>query len=258
MRKFLIAAAAAAALSAPAAAADLPMTVPAAIPAPMVFDWSGFYVGAHIGYSWMDGDVSFAYAGPPAVAGASRISSSGVMGGLHIGFNLQSGAFVYGIEADVSYSGDPTGSFIMFPAAPGNFDNFRGFAGVDWSGSVRGRFGWAFDRTLIYVTGGVAIGSAEFFLAAHQAAGNFVGGASRRETLVGWTLGAGIEYAWTNNISMRLEYRYTDFGSIDAVIPAGGILLGATNGSADITTHDVRLGLTYRFAPPPAPVQARF
>jgi len=247
MRKLVLAAAAAAALASPAAAADLPVSVPAAIPVPMVFNWSGLYVGAHLGYQWSQGDFDFAY--PSAINPAfsnGGFNTDSALGGVFAGFNMQNGAFVFGLEGDVSYARhSASGRFFTYA----NGDNWNGAWSLDWQGSLRGRLGYAFDRTLVYATGGVAFGRAEASLFASTAAGATFG-TNRSETLVGWTIGAGVEYAWTNNLTVRVEYRYTDLGNIDVTLPAGPLPAprdAAARTSFDVITHDVRVGVSYRF-----------
>lgn len=179
--------------AAPAMAADAvvePPQPPVAEAVP-VFTWSGPYAGIRGGGSWVSGDFS--------ISGESRSRSfdGGLFGGF-LGYNWQlQNNVVLGIEGDLNYNWNKNS------VAPG-VD-----AGTDVSGSVRGRVGYAFDRALLYGTGG------------WEATSGYVdtGSGKDSKTFNGWTLGAGVDYAFTDKIFGRLEYRYTDFGNknIDGV-----------------------------------------
>ena len=101
---------------------------------------------------------------------------------------------------------------------------------IDWQGSIRARAGFAFDRALIYATGGFAFAGLSDGI-----------GASDDDTLTGWTLGAGVEYAFTNNLTTRLEYRYTSFDDDNNVFD------GVDLGDNEVEFHTVRVGLSYKF-----------
>jgi outer membrane immunogenic protein len=193
MKKFLIAATALSGLLAfagSAAAADL------AVPVDPVYDWSGFYIGAHGGYGWGDSDND-------ASNGASWSADiEGIVAGIHAGYNLQMDSFVFGIEADVDFS-DIDGHTPCPNAA------FECDTDVEWFGSLRARAGFAMDNLLIYGTGGVALAEAEF--------GNTLAGVRIDESddSVGFVVGGGAEFAAWENISLRAEvlyYNFDDFG----------------------------------------------
>lgn len=178
--------------SAPAQAADVPIQYKAA-PA---YNWTGFYVGAHLGYGWGD---------------ASGIDIDGFVGGAQIGFNWHlSRNWVIGLETDISGT-----------------DVNGGGVSQDWIWSGRARLGYAMDRTLLYVTGGVA---ASRLSAAGAADSGFVGG----------VYGLGIEQAFSGRWTMRVEYLYYDFG--DEIL-AG--FLGGAPVTLDMSV--VRVGVNYRF-----------
>jgi outer membrane immunogenic protein len=139
---------------------------------------------------------------------------------------------VLGIDADFAWTGaDDTNALVL-----GGLDVGSVESELDWEGAIRARLGYAVDRFLPYVAGGVAFGrlSGEVF----DDLGASLG--SSDETNTGWTLGVGLEYAFTDNIIGRAEYRYTDFGDFD-------FDAGAADVSADLTTNDVRLGIAYKF-----------
>jgi len=234
----------AALVAVPALAADLPAPVPSAPapvpvvvtpPAPAVFDWTGLYVGANVGYAF-GGHDEVAYdptGGGPSVTFPDDLELHGLFGGVQAGFNWQFGNIVAGVEADFQLAdiGD-------------TIDTVQGFSlesQVDWFGTVRGRIGYAFDRALVYATGGLAYG--HYSYEAFRTAGpTFVGGDDA--TLVGWTAGAGLEYAFTDNLSAKIEYLYVDLGS-ETFSFNGGTGPVTTNASANF--HLVRLGINYRF-----------
>ncbi|QRG07452.1 porin family protein [Xanthobacter dioxanivorans] len=188
-------------LAAPAAAADLSgryAPVAYAQPAP-VFTWTGFYLGANVGYGW----------------GSSGFDSpAGAVGGLQAGYNFQfASPFVLGVETDFNLSGISGGTF-----------------GLDYFGTVRARAGYAFDRVLVYGTGGFAYGqgSLDFF------------GLSSSATQTGWTLGAGAEFALDRNWSARAEYLYVDLGSATFPTLTGPVTTG-------LDANILRAGVNFRF-----------
>jgi outer membrane immunogenic protein len=174
-------------------------------------------------------------------------NAQGIVGGGHVGYNyeiggfgLGTGGFVVGIEGDVNGS-SYEGSSLIPPAFL-----LEGRERTPVDGSIRGRVGIAFDRVLVYGTGGVAFGDFETSLI------NTVTGVGESHDLgrVGWTAGGGVEYAIDNNWSVRAEYRYTDYGSFSVAytLPAISIHYHATD-------NRVQAGFSYKFdeAPPPAP-----
>jgi outer membrane immunogenic protein len=215
-----------AAASVPAFAAD-PTTLVAA-----AHDWSGLYVGGQIGYGW--GDATTAEINTPDGSlnvGPLDYEADGFIGGLHIGYNYQAGALVFGAEADAEYSGiDGLYDFENTNSLPKH---------IDWTGSLRGRLGYAFDRVLLYGTAGLAIASVKM-----EAVESNAVALSERETAVGWTVGAGAEFALTSNLSMRAEYRYADYGKTSI---SGDVYGGTFTYPHDNKVHAVRLGASIHF-----------
>ena len=294
-RKFILASAGAIALAGSAFAADLPSRAPPPVyvpPAP-VFTWTGFYIGGQVGYGWGQNNVSF--GDNFGDYGAFSYSTSGVIGGAHVGYNLQLSQFVIGLEGDVdgtslskSYSGNlPFGTSLVgggFLTAPlGGTVNVN--VNHDIEGSIRGRIGYAWDRVLIYATGGVAFGgfngnvSGNFPGGVYGVApipvgiaaaaiplgtpfGPFGGSTSASTTRVGWTVGGGIEYAVTNNWSIRAEYRYTDFGHSTVYATSFySPVLGASGAyfNRNFNENRVQVGFSYKFdTAAPAPVVAKY
>ncbi len=249
IRKLLVSAAILATMTGGAWAADLPNTKgpPAfAPPPPPVFTWTGLYVGAQAGYEWGSTSAFLeTYPGGAFIAPAVGISPSGVVGGGHIGYNYQFSQFVVGIEGDV----EGTSASASALEGPGTYFHEN----AEIQGSVRGRVGWAWDRLLIYGTGGVAFASIRDLSTAP-------GVPSDSQTIgrAGWTAGGGIEYALDPNWSVRVEYRYTDYGSYDFPLPntnAPGTAARLRN-----TDNRVEAGFSYKFDmfAPPAPIVAKY
>lgn len=192
MKLFGLAAAALALSSTFAVAADVVAEAPVApvSEAAAFYDWTGAYVGATAGYAWNKTKSSDS-------TGTDKVDVNGAFAGGYIGYNfLQNGPWVAGVEGDfVKDWADKSLS------ADGDNAKFE----TKWSASVRARAGYAFDRSLVYGTAGWA--ATKFQLAATGADVNF----KQKETLNGWTVGAGFEQAFTDNLIGRVEYRYVDF-----------------------------------------------
>ncbi|WP_112436021.1 outer membrane protein [Rhizobium sp. AN80A] len=205
MKKFLVAAMLVLASGTTAFAADL-VEQPVATAPP--FTWSGPYFGIDGGAGWLNGDFS---------AGGlsdSEDFNGGMFGGF-VGYNWQlDNSIVLGVEGNVEYNW--------------NDKDFLGAnVGSDWSGAVRARVGYAFDNALIYGAAG------------WTATRGFVdvpGFDKETKTFNGYTVGAGLDYAFTNNVFGRVEYRYNDYGSKD--------LLGF---DVDADQHVVKIGLGVKF-----------
>ena len=240
MKKLLLAAAALGALSTASLAADLPSSKGPPI-APVVympaFTWTGFYVGLQGGYAWGDTNWRATTIAGAAVDNGTHDSSGWMFGG-HVGYNQQIGQFVVGLEGDLEWAnirGNGTG--LAVPPGTPMFHNTK----IDWQGSVRARAGFAFDRALIYATGGVAFADVNHSYGSTLVAPAFAT-ASYSDTKAGWTVGGGLEYAFTNNITGRAEYRYTDYGRISTTNAVAGL-----NVSSKVTTHAIRAGVSYKF-----------
>jgi outer membrane immunogenic protein len=267
-RKILLASVGAIALTGSAAfAADLPSREPPPVyvPPPPIFTWTGFYIGGQVGYAWGTGGNRLTAFDPRTGTLVDRSFGgrpSGVIGGGHVGYNYQfpgwnwfsSSGIVIGLEGTVDGTSLSKTTVVTFP---GNFGGgtLTAHSSAGIQGSIRGRLGVAFDRALIYATGGVAFAGvdSDLSLSGVDAAGvPFFVSRSRSNSRTGWTVGGGIEYAFTNNWSIRAEYRYTDFGTIrrDAVFPGGGFF----NGHRRFAQNQVQAGISYRFetyVPPP-------
>lgn len=235
MKKVLIGGVVATGLLASGAAfaADLPsrqVEPVAPVYAAPAFTWTGFYVGVNAGYAWNANDNN-----NNTFYGSSS-NDGGFTGGGQIGYNYQINQFVIGAEADINY------------ADLKNKNNgwaYTGFAsnssnGIEWFGTVRARVGFAIDRALIYATGGFAYGGGgndNNFLY------NGVYYSQSNDTRTGWTVGGGVEYAFTDNITARIEGLYVNLGKENRnyFVPV------VNNSRKDNEFGVVRAGLNYKF-----------
>jgi outer membrane immunogenic protein len=208
-----------------AQAADLPARARMPVKAPEymapIYNWTGFYLGINGGGAWGNSR----WDAPAGTTGDFDVSG-GLIGGT-IGYNMQVGQAVWGIEGDLDWA-DINGSTNCAPGLTCETHN-------DWLGTVRGRLGYALNRVMPYVTGGLAVGNINTHVAGS-------GLASTDTTKAGWTVGAGLEFAVVGNLTAKAEYLYADLGSADC----GSACAGAPV-TAKFNTHIVRAGLNYRF-----------
>jgi outer membrane immunogenic protein len=236
-----------------ASAADLPRKAPMAAPvvAP-VYNWTGFYIGVHAGYAWTDSDSGVAFPGALAAFGVPfdafgfSHDSDGFLFGGQIGFNYQVANWVFGVEADLSWT-DISGGFGPVPLTTGGVPlagtAFSSAYDMEWFGTLRGRLGFAANNLLLYVTGGLAWGDIDVATATTAGGVTWAGGGGGTE--VGWTIGAGVEWGFAPNWSLKLEYLYYDLD--DVTLTVAGPAPVTTVSTYDNDGHIVRLGVNYRF-----------
>lgn len=227
LRKLVIGAGAAFVSCAIAQAADMPKPVYRAPPPVVVaaYNWSGFYIGGNVGYG--TGDVN-------ATAWGQGLSKdiNGWFAGGQIGWNWQAvgSPWVWGLEGD--WQGT---DFESDFAVANGFVNGSGFSRLNWFATARGRVGYAWDRVLLYGTGGFAWAENEI--------GTFGLAGTQSFTHTGWTIGGGVEWALVNSWTVKLEYLYLKFSEKD-------YFPNTINGlgfDADANVHTIKLGLNYRF-----------
>lgn len=252
-----------------AQAADLVRPVYKAAPAPLAptYSWSGFYFGGHAGWGWAHNRFRDVVSGTDS---ADFIADGGFVGG-QIGYNWQSGAWVFGVEGEGSFAhirkGVPGGfcggfqNFGCFPPQCGGFQNFGcapfgsncgGFqnfgcfgqlgARIEQMALLTGRIGHAWGQWLAYTKGGLAYAHERYVFNTPGVLDTITDG-----DRWGWTVGAGIEYGLAANWSAKLEYNFIDFGAkrLDFVSPTG--LAFAFDHSQRV--HLAKIGINYRFAP---------
>jgi Opacity protein and related surface antigens len=212
-------------------------------PAP-VFTWAGFYAGLNAGYAWNGDDKSkiHDYYGPLGYGSSKK--EDGFAGGLQVGYNFQSGSLIYGIEADINYS-----NMKRRDAGFGNYlskaETYTVNSETSWFGTLRPRIGFAAtDRLMVFATGGLAFGKV-------KTNGNYIQDSyllagDNDDVRYGWTLGAGAEYAITDNFTVKGEYAYIDLGEKTHSWMGRGYL---NNLSVKDTTNFqlLRAGVNYKF-----------
>ncbi|MGF0539200.1 outer membrane protein [Agrobacterium sp. ES01] len=183
---------------------EAPPAPPAAVEAPVVYSWGGAYVGAEGGYGWGDGDV----------AGSGSGDFDGGRFGGFVGYNWDTGSnLIVGLEGNLDYDWNKD--------SVGGADFETGL-----NGGVRGRVGYAMDRALLFGAAGWTATDAKLDTGAGES----------NEMMNGWTVGGGVDYAFTDNMFGRVEYRYNDYGDKD---------IGGTN--VDFSQHVINVGLGVKF-----------
>jgi outer membrane immunogenic protein len=220
-----------------AAAADLPLAkapppvAPVAYAPAAIYSWTGFYIGGQVGGGFGRSSWSDPFTG----ANNAFNSGSSFLGGGQIGGNYQLNMLVLGVEGDFSWTGlrgsgiDSIGNTIA--------------TNTNWTSTVTGRVGAAFDRLLIYGKGGVAFARDQSSFT--DLAGN---SASNAFTRTGWTAGVGLEYGITQNWSAKIEYDYLSFGSQGLNFTTATTPSYASNASLNV--QEIKAGLNFRFGGP--------
>ena len=241
--------------SAPAAApsamaAHVGQSAPAPIykarPASHSYNWTGFYLGGEGGYSWdrLKGTLTTA-AGVPLASYSYNVT--GPFAGGFIGGNYQFNQFVAGVEGDWQRSNlagndqtlAPLGLAGVFPGGP-----FTIATTVKDYDSIRGRLGIAFDRFLVFGTGGWAWGDPSISCALLGSAPFVSNGGNSN----GWTAGVGVDYAFTDHVFGRIEYRYTNLGIPSFV----NVAANSADAGNRVPISDMRVGIAYKFGAGPS------
>lgn len=235
-------------------------------------DWTGFYAGVFGGAAWTDVGTSASLAGEWGATPAERagrdmvlqllnhdLSTVGAIGGLAVGVNAQSGSFVDGIEVDASVLDSDSGYTLSTPSNLQYPYVTETKASLDWLGTARLRAGWSFDRTLVYGTGGIAVGHVSFrqdIVEGGNVPYKELGRVS--DAAFGWVVGGGIEQALTEHWSFKAQYLHVDLGAISttssgacsaACSPANATSYAKYTGDhkADVTVDTATAGIDYRF-----------
>lgn len=226
MKRVFLASVAMVALVGSAAAADLPRRYEPIVPkAPImspIYNWTGFYLGVNGGGAWGRSE----WNGVP-----DKFDVSGGMIGGTIGYNWQTSAWVFGLEGDADWA-DISGSTTVL-----------GCVGLpcrtrsDFLATVRGRLGYAFDRFLPYITGGLAVGNIK---------ATYPGFPTVDDTKAGWTVGGGVEFAFTGNWTAKVEYLHVDLGDTTCGLGTACSFPGVGN-QVSLTEEVIRGGINYRF-----------
>jgi outer membrane immunogenic protein len=230
-------AAATVALGCAATAADLPAPVAKAPVAPVayapeaIYSWTGFYIGGNAGAGFARSTWSDPFTG----ANNSFESGAGFLGGGQIGANYQLNMLVLGVEGDFDWTGLKAGSIDSIGQTINTKTNF--------TSTITGRVGAAFDRLLVYGKGGVA------FAQDNSGFTDFAGNSASTTLLrTGWIAGAGLEYGITKNLSAKIEYDYLSFGSQPLNFTTATTPLYTSNASLNV--QEIKAGINFRFGGP--------
>jgi len=256
-------------IATPALAADMPLKAPPMPPA--VWNWTGFYVGVDGGYGWnrstgdnTDINPAGVVFGPGAggPTGTAVSPRGGLVGG-EAGYNWQHGTFLFGVETDLQWSHIQQANTVNAPccepalASPAGTDLWSVNANLDWFGTTRGRIGFLPDpRLLLYVTGGAIYGEAKLtgnWFASATPTFSYPSAAS--STRAGGVVGAGVEYALTQNLSAKGEVLFYDMGTLTSsfTCPAGATTCSpgyTAQGAFRVEGTMARVGLNYHFVGP--------
>jgi outer membrane immunogenic protein len=279
---------AAAMLGGAAQAADMPVKAPPPAPAPVMYNWTGFYIGGHVGGAWVNRDRDHRFdARDRCFSGEWGIvcfddhgrgdNDGNFIAGGQIGFNYQVGQWVWGVEGQISAvvsdnnDDDDRCGFFTFNGVRDHL--FRCRQDHNWVATAAVRLGIAVGQTgnwLLYVKGGAAFADhgfdmrrrADCTFAFCTDTNNFFFN-DDDDVRVGWMVGAGIEWGAWGNWSWKLEYNFMDFGSRDRHFDHFVVTCPCNlrhRFDFDTQVNVVKFGLNYRFGPAPvaAPVAARY
>jgi outer membrane immunogenic protein len=249
MKKFLLSTTILAALTGSAVAADMAVKAPPPAPLPVIYNWTGFYIGANGGWGSSHNCWDFVTVAGTVFGDGCRDRSGGVIGG-QIGYRWQANQFVFGLEAQGDWA-DITSTRVAL-ADP----TFSTRVKTDGIGLFTGQLGWAWDAALLYVKGGAAVTSNRLDVLATATGTGLV---SSSATRWGGTLGVGFEYGFTPNWSFGAEYNHLWMGtSNNSFTATGPVLVGVLNNRVRQDVDMVTLRLNYRFGGYGAPVTARY
>jgi outer membrane immunogenic protein len=224
-----------------ARAADI--SLPLYRPSPVIttYGWAGCYLGLEGGGAWGTSQHEATNAGPFSgmpITGNFGISGTAVGG--TAGCNLQSGDFVFGVENDLSWTDTNGGAYENLPFDPFAFSQTK----MNWLDTLRGRAGIASDRWFGYLTAGAAFAGTTINVC------NGFGCVGDSRDRIGWTLGAGVEYALIDNWTVKLEYLYANFGA-PTYLGSGSTLGGLPVVPRNVPLSEslARVGVNYRFGP---------
>jgi outer membrane immunogenic protein len=262
--KLMVIVAALGPLANPASAADLAPRLSTKAPAMIdpVYNWTGFYAGLNAGGDWAHVDPDYVSSSPGGLPDLDEMNfvrgftnpsmkSAGFIGGAQIGYNHQVQNVVFGVEADMNYTGlrqtrlsGPFGG----PACATPVCTVTQSYNADWLATFRGRLGLASGAWLLYATGGLALADVSYsdvfvFPTSTNAA-------SSRTVRAGWTAGLGAEWAFAPNWSVKAEYLYADLGTssytlTNVTFPAATFLVDHR-----LTENIARVGINYQFSRP--------
>jgi outer membrane immunogenic protein len=221
-------------------AADMPVKAP--MPPPPPFSWTGFYIGGNIGGGWVQHHVTDTITG----LDFSRTSDAVFIAGGQVGFNYQMGGFVLGVEGDFDWAGNNNnnGAGVIVPGVVGTI---VASTRDRWISTIAARFGFAADHWLFYAkAGGGWVGASNLTLTNLATGASITGGGSRSAS--GLLVGAGVEYAFTNNWTVKLEYDFLNLDTRSFIVPVGApFLVGDIFATRNRNVQEFKVGFNYLF-----------
>ena len=215
------------------------------------YNWTGFYIGGHVGYGW--GDSNYTPTGIVGlIAEPWTNSHDGWFGGVTAGYNYQVQRLVVGVEGEWSWSGiegNGNSRFLLGLPIPGGAAAGGSFSN-NWVATAATRVGVAFDNVLFYGKAGFAWANNDYNVFATVPALGFNYASSLTDTHAGWLVGAGVEWGFGGGWSAKVEATYMDFSRKNyafAGIPVGGVLNIPVNADVDSVIGTVKFGVNYRF-----------
>lgn len=219
-------------------------------PVAEAYDWTGLYAGISGGWGFNNSDVDYDCddlggvcfsVGGPFPTGADLDTDGAMLGGT-LGANWQTGMWVLGVEGDMSWTDWEDDESVTFQAG----DVASADLDIAWFATARARLGIATDRMLIYATGGAAFADVDLSTSAIGAPENFIG--SNNGVQVGWTAGGGVEFAASEQFTLKAEALYYDLGNVSATATDPVNFPGFSfDGDADLTGVIVRAGINWQF-----------
>lgn len=207
----------------------------------LAYDWSGAYIGVQAGEGWSKPK----WDAPPPVTVFSNIDGEGSLGGVYGGYNFQAGNWVFGVEGEFLFAEiDKSGDRLA------NCEEAMAFCAskIKWMGDVSARAGIALDRALLYATGGVAFIGMDNYIGGQENGPEpgalYVKGSDNR---IGWTVGAGFEYGFSQHLTGRFEYSYYDFGSAAKPMQEVGTSGEIPGFDRSLTAQAIKFGISYKF-----------
>lgn len=215
-------------------------------PAPATYDWTGLYLGVQGGELFQGGDLNLAGKGdtPPDKAVNPDLSGNSLFGGFLAGYNYQMGAAVLGVEADIGFGNAQSKVVSAKASLPMEVWHADNEFSQTMDGHVRARLGYAAGPVLLFAAAGLALSNGDLNVDGHCFSQTYR--TSSSQTLAGWSVGGGIEYAATEHVLVRAEYLYDDYGNQKLDLN-GGPPNYWQDREVNLHSQTVRAAVSYKF-----------